>query len=182
MAGPNQTGGESNERKGADKGDYSLDRDHDPLGLDERAVAESEPDDGLVVVPEQKTKRDRQNKRGQAEPPDAPNDPTPQEPPSPRKERRGGAASRSELAEYLHLPDKRFSSPSFFRAVGRVAGGLGVAVFFLSVLAIAWERTWFTGALILFLMFLVGEAAAVILESIGRLERRPPPPPESGEE
>jgi hypothetical protein len=180
VVGPNQTSGGSNERKPADKDGYALEHGHDPLGLDEHAEVESELDDGPMVVPGQTAKPDRDKKKSQARPP-APFDAPPHDEPPP-KQSRGDGASRSEFAEYLHLPDRRFSRPTFFRAVGRVAGGLGVAVLFLSVLGILWERTWFTGGVLLMLMFLVGEAAAVILEAIGRLERRPPPPPQSGDE
>jgi hypothetical protein len=183
MVGPNQDRGPSGERTPSDKHGGPTEHDHDPLGLDAYPEAETQPDDDLVLVPEQTAKPNPENKSSQPGPTDSLGTSAPPEPLSPPKQSSGARPSRSEIAEYFHLPDKRFSRPTFFRAAGRVAGGLGVVVLVLSVLLIPWERTWFTGAVLLILMFLVGEAAAVILEAIGRLERRPPPPPpESGEE
>ena len=159
-------------------------RDDDPLGMEGRPDPGAETDDDLVVVPESMPAGQHVEKRAKTEQPesfdvsDLYDQPPPPPPPPPSSPPQG---SSSEFTEYFRLPDKRFSRPGFFRVVGRGAGCLGLVVLVLSVLGIAWGKTWFTGALILILTFLVGEAAAVILDAVGRLEDRLPPPQKKDE-
>jgi hypothetical protein len=157
-------------------------RDDDPLGMAGRPDPGNEPDDDLVVVPQQKPTGPNAEDRPRKEQPESfdvsglYDQPPPPPPPSSPPQRSG-----SEFTEYFRLPDKRFSRPGFFRVVGRVAGCLGLVLLVLSVLGLAWGRTWFTGALILILMFLVGESAAVILDAVARLESPPPTRPKKDE-
>ncbi|HID78030.1 MAG TPA: hypothetical protein EYP56_18800 [Planctomycetaceae bacterium] len=152
--------------------------DDDPLGLEQKAEDEDEDDEGGVFV------LGRSGASAQPQPP-------PQAPPEVSEApdsfdvstlyEDARAKEKPEKAEpdpyalrdYLQLPDKRFSQPRFFRVAGRAAGCAGLVAVLLTIFRVS----WLTPALVLLLAFLVGEAAAVILEAVGRLEKRLGRPP-----
>lgn len=146
--------------------------EEDPLGIESGAEAAADEDDELAVIPEKPPEPPA------SEPPDPLDISTLYPPPPEEPEPEPATPAGPGLAEYLRLPDQRFSRPAFFRAFGRVAGCLGVVVLVVAVLV----RAGFTAGLVLLVMFLVGEAAAVILDALARIQQElatssPPKPP-----
>jgi hypothetical protein len=159
-----QPGDPSGKGKGDASDEYAID---DPLGLDQRSAPGAGPDEGLVIVPE--ARANDTSPQTKAEPPKPLDVEALYQPPPPPPQTARRKEEPSGFAEYFRLPDKRFSRPTFFRAIGRIAGCMGVGVLLGSLLLIAWKRTWFTGGILLILLFLVGESTAVILEALARL-------------
>ena len=66
-----------------------------------------------------------------------------------------------------------FSRPGTFRLIGRICAGLAVLVLFgwlISGFASYWNHTWFLGAVVLALIFIIGEGIAAVLEALGRIQ------------
>jgi len=91
---------------------------------------------------------------------------TGQTPPSlPEPEPRG-----ADWSENLKQLDPMLSNPSFFRIFGRVCAALAVLLIVVSIM-LGWilRIHFFTEATVLALIFLVGEAAAVLMDRLGRI-------------
>jgi len=73
-------------------------------------------------------------------------------------------------AGLLKKLDELLAHPTVFRMAGRISAGLALVIFAVSILLWYWGLTWFTGAAIFAVIFLVGEAAGAILEALGRIE------------
>jgi hypothetical protein len=125
------------------------------LPVDDGAYAIAEPE--LVVV-EQGT---AETPRGAAV--------LPQPSPAPGK---SAAAMMRQAEELLKPVDKFFANPAFYRIVGYVSAVLALLIFAVSLPLSIWGRSWFTGALLFALVFLVAEAAAALLAALRRIESR----------
>ncbi len=76
------------------------------------------------------------------------------------------AAAPRGSGDVMGSLDRMFSSPKFFRMVGRVCGAVGVLMLLFSIIlyfADVWW--WFDGSMMLLLFFFIGEAAGAILDS-----------------
>lgn len=97
-------------------------------------------------------------------------------PPPLLRGQRAGASwtlSTSGAETLLAAVDRFFARPLVYRVIGRVCAVVGVVVVVFS-LALLWIGIhWFTGALVLGLIFVVGEAAGAILEAIERSAAAP---------
>ena len=90
--------------------------------------------------------------------PAAPSGQAPSGPAMPAAAPRGGG-------DFMGSLDRMFSSPKFFRMVGRACVVVSVLLLlFSSVLYFAVEWSWFNGAVMLLLFFFIGEAAGAILD------------------
>jgi len=93
-------------------------------------------------------------------------------PPEPGRSVPSLPASRkaAENANFMRALDRAFSSPAFFRIVGRICAILAVVVLIASIplFFTARDYAWFSGAAVLALFFFVGEAAGAILDAIAR--------------
>jgi len=85
-------------------------------------------------------------------------DPQPQPPPLRSK-------SNPILDEVMEPLDRLFSRPVFFRIVARCSAVLSASILLGSILLAFFGHSWFEGAAIFALIFVVGEAAAAILET-----------------
>ena len=98
-----------------------------------------------------------------AEPQAAAREATPPTPPPTRPLPKMSTAAASDLMRSI---DALFSRPLFFRIIARVSAALALLVLLGSVFLWAFGRTWFIGGVLLALIFVAGEAAAAILESL----------------
>jgi len=80
-------------------------------------------------------------------------------------------ATPSVISDEVMEPlDRLFSRPVFFRIVARCSAVLSALILLGSVLLTFFGHSWFEGAAIFALIFVVGEAAAAILETLQRGE------------
>lgn len=93
----------------------------------------------------------------------------PQPPPRPSQP---SAAPGFQPEKVLHSLD-RFTKwavcPTFFRWTACVAAGLALFWLAESVLLWYWDKSWFTGALLFAVIFVVGQGIAAVLEAVARI-------------
>ncbi len=94
----------------------------------------------------------------------------PQQPP-PRPEPRSDASTIEprEVLRSLKRFAKFASCPAFFQWTAYVAAGLTVFWLVESVLLCFWGKSWFTGALLFAIIFVVAQGVASILEAVAKL-------------
>jgi hypothetical protein len=97
--------------------------------------------------------------------------PLPQGPGGPAAAAGPGAAL--PLGAILARLDRWFADPMVYRYAGYAAAAMAVVVLALSVLLMALAGGhWFTGVVLFLLVFVACQAAAAMLEAVGRLEKR----------
>jgi hypothetical protein len=93
-------------------------------------------------------------------------------PQSSRSPEPSAGAMMRQAEELLKPVDAFFANPQVYRIAGYVSAGLSLLTFVVSVLLSYWQRTWYTGAVLFALTFLIAEAAAAILAALRRIESR----------
>jgi hypothetical protein len=79
-------------------------------------------------------------------------------------------AGRRNLPSSFRELDQFLSRPVFFRTLARICAALSILALLGSVLLAYWQKTWFEGAVLLALMFLVGEAFGAVLAALQRID------------
>lgn len=87
--------------------------------------------------------------------------------PDPKRQPPPLRSTSNQISDEVMEPlDRLFSRPVFFRIVARCSAVLSASILLGSVLLTFFGHSWFEGAAILALIFVVGEAAAAILEAL----------------